>query len=143
MTAISKIIIRDFTVNPALIGMDAINKAKYHTRHITDSVVASMPRAVSENGQIHFLNVGSKVSVFPTLEAANHGLRPADPHSLIAFNVANPDFANTHRNVTEWIDENGVVCCAAFSRFGYSHYADFCHAVGGWYDRWWFACVSE
>ena len=138
------IVTRDYTCDPALIGMDAIN-ATGRSKYVTNSVVEAMPRATFESGQSHFFRVGKTMKVRqPAIEAAKRGLRLVDPHTLAAFNAANPEFADTHPNATEWDGKNGNACCAAFGRWSDDERSvlvfqndDDCR------DGWWFAGFSE
>lgn len=143
MNAMTDVITRDFTCDPALIGMDAIN-ATGRNKYVTDSVVKVMPHATAGSGQIHFFKVGAILEVRqPMQEAFRRGLRLVDPHTLAAFNAANPEFADTHPNGTEWEDDNGSACCAAFDRCGGERSVGVGKNVSGWDDLWWYAGVSE
>ena len=144
MSAISDIITRDFTCDPAITGMDAIN-ATGREKYVTDSVVEAMPHATSESGQTHFFKVGKTLKVRqPAQEAAKRGLRLVDPHTLVAFNAANPEFADTHPNATEWDDENGNACYAAFRRWFHDKRVVCVDQFDlDWDDLWWFAGFSQ
>jgi hypothetical protein len=140
MTANS--ITRDFTVNPALVGMAAIN-ATGCKQYVTERVAQAMPRATDESGQIHFFRVDMILEVGqPALEAAKRGLVIADPHTLAAFNAANPEFAGTHPNVTVW-DKNGYACYATFTGRGSKRFVSV--RQGGYHlgGSWWFAGVRK
>ncbi len=137
------IIIRDFVCDTDLIGMDAIN-ATGCKKYVTDSMVEAMPRATLQSGQIHFFKVGTTLKVGqPAQEAAKRGLRLVDPHTLAAFNAANPEFADTHPNGTEWDDASGNACCAAFDRWGGGRSVSVGRNDNFWYGSWWFAAVSN
>ncbi len=137
------IIIHSFTCDPTLIGMDAIN-ATNRKKYVTDSVVKTMPRGAASSGQIHFFKVGTTLEVGqPAQEAAKRGLRLADPHTLAAFNAANPKFADTHPNGTEWDDASGIACYATFDRWNDERNVSVEQSDSGWADDWWFAAVSN
>jgi hypothetical protein len=159
------LIARPFTCDLMVTGMAAID-ATGREKYVSYSVVAAMPCATAANGTLYFFRVKRELKVCqPAVEATKLGLRLADPHTLAAFNKANPEFADTHPNATEWLDENGIACYAAFrtdsnatewlDENGIAYHAVFRRWDGDrrhvsifqndndWHDYWWFAAVSE
>lgn len=138
----AKIITREFVVNLNLVGMAAID-ATGRTKYVTDSVVAAMPRATAESGVIYFFPTGRYVPVSEVdAEYEKYGLVAVDPHSLSAFNTANPAFADTHPNGTQWINADGEVCYATFLRYRDERSVDVGRDDDDWRDNWWLAGVK-
>lgn len=135
-----RIIILPFVVDPALVGMAAID-ATGRVKNVDERVVEAMPRATVATGQIHFFNVGWELAAgeLPSV-AARLGLHLVDPHTLAAFNAANPGFAYTRPNTTEWVNEAGEPCYATFTRWldNRTVYVGQIKVRG---DHWWFAGV--
>lgn len=139
----SGIIIREFTVCFRLVGMAAI-EATGRAKYVHANVVASMPGPTAPEGKLHFFQTGRYTPAAEVeAEYSKRGLVAVDPHTLCAFNAANPEFANERPNVTQWKDAKGDFCYASF--FGWDGgrvvYVDL--SDDGWYDYWWFAGVGK
>lgn len=145
MTIVSdSIIIRDFVVDLALVGMAAIDATGWE-KYVSESVVEAMPRATTPTGQIHFFCVGKRLKRLgpgeAAIEAVKRCLHLCDPHTLAAFNAANPQFADTHPNLTEWVNKAGEPCYASFARWGADPHVFIEQKDKLWDEFWWFAGV--
>lgn len=112
----SGIIVRDFVADLSLVGMVAID-ATGRRKFVDDCVVMAMPRAVVPGGKICFFGSGSKATTsFDEVEAgySKRGLVAVDPHTLTAFNAANPGFADTYPNSTLWRNADDYPCSMSF-----------------------------
>ena len=139
----SEIMSYEFTVDLNLVGMDAI-RASGCQFYGDESVVAAMSRATVARGKIRFFKAGRFVPAHKKeAECAKYGLKPVDPHTLAAFNMANPEFADSHPNCTQWVDEEGKLCCAFFYGRHDVRYVRVHRNIGAWDDRWWLAGVSK
>lgn len=137
----AKIITREFAVDLNLVGMAAID-ATGRTKYVDKKVVAAMPRATAESGVIYFFPTGRYVPVGEVdAEYEKYGLVAVDPHSLSAFNAANPEFADNHPNATQWRDVDGF-CGATFDGWDGERYVDVYRRDRAWYDTWWLAGVK-
>jgi hypothetical protein len=139
----SGVIVRDFSVDLSLVGMDAVN-ATGRAFYGDKNVVANMPRATLPEGKLQFFQTGRYTPVGEVdAEYAKRGLRPVDPHTLCAFNAANPEFADTHPNGTQWKDIKGNFCCACFDRSSGERGVFVLQFDVVWGDDWWFAGVGK
>ena len=139
----SGLIVRDFAVDPTIVGMDAINATR-RAFYGDKDVVGTMPHATVPNGQLHFFQTGRYTPV-GELEAeyAKRELVACDPHTLCAFNAANPEFADTHPNGTQWKDAGGNFCYAVFNRWDVERRVSVSRSGDDWSDGWWFAGFSK
>lgn len=139
----TNILVRDFTVDLNLVGMAAIN-ATGRVKYVNDRVVANMPRATVSEGKLHFFQTGRYTTVAQVeAEYSKRGLVAVDPHTLCAFNAANPEFADERPNGTQWKDANGDFRYATFSRWNGERSVDVLRSDRGWNDGWWFAGVGK
>jgi hypothetical protein len=135
----SRILIRDYTVDQSVTGMAAIS-ATGRTFWGHQKVAEDMPRALSSSGKIHFFQTGSYTPASELArEAKKRGLVLADPHSLAAYNKANPYFAKDHPNATQWQDDQDKVCSATFSGWYAERDVEVCRRDSIWKDDRWFA----
>lgn len=141
--ASSGIIVRNFTVDLSLVGMDAIN-ATGRVFYGHKNVVAKMSRATLPEGKLHFFQAGRYMQAHEVeAEYSKRGLVPIDPHTLCAFNGANPEFADTHPNGTQWKDVDRHLGYTHFCRSSGERYV-IVHWDGNiWYDYWWFAGIRK
>lgn len=139
----SGLLIREVVVDLSLIGMAAIDATK-SIKYIIESVVTSMPRATAATNRLHFFQTGRYTSVAELeAEADKRGLTLVDPHTLAAFNAANPEFADTRPNVTQWKDQKGNFCYALFYGSRGERRVRVYRHDHGWDHGWWFAGVSK
>jgi hypothetical protein len=137
--AVSGMIIRHVAVDLSLSAQDAI-KATGRAMYLNDSVVATMPRGVSTEVDVHFFRLGRYVGSADLLkEYELRGLEPVDPFLLAAVNQADPAFADSHPNGTQWTDAKGKFCCTLFHRWNDERIASVYQDGGGWCGYWWFA----
>lgn len=111
---VNSTIIYRIRVNRGLTQLEAIN-AMSRVETLEPSVVAGMPKGEEGEVEIHFF----ELDYDPTLieldrEMKARRLTP-DPIALYAFNEANPAFADSSVNATQWRDEGGNACCIVFS----------------------------
>lgn len=139
----SGIIIRDFTVDLSLIGMAAI-EATGRAKYVNDYVVETMPCATLPEGKLYFFQTGRYTPVAEVeAEYSKRGLVAVDPHTLAAFNAANPEFADERPNGTQWKDADGDFCYATFHGWSDGRYANVDQGDGDWDDGWWLAGVGK
>ena len=139
----SGIIVRDFTVCFRLVGMAAI-EATGRAKYVHANVVASMPGPTAPEGKLHFFQTGRYTPAAEVeAEYSKRGLVAVDPHTLAAFNAANPEFADERPNVTQWKDADGGFCYATFGGWRGMRRVGVGHSDGGWFDCWWFAGVGK
>lgn len=141
--AVSNMIIRHVTVDLGLTGQQAL-KATGRVRYTTDSVVSAMPRPTVTEASVYFFNIGRDVSCADLYkEYELRGLEPVDPFTLAAVNKADPAFADSHPNATQWTDVNDKFCYEAFTRWGDERGVRVYQFVGDWLGEWWFGGVRK
>lgn len=141
--AVSGMIFRRTTVDLSSSAQNAI-KATGRAMHLNDSVVATMPRGVSTEVDVHFFRLGCYVSCADLLkEYELRGLEPADPFSLAAVNQTDPAFADSRPNGTQWTDTKGNFCYALFNRWDGERGVLVRRLGGDWPDGCWFAGVRK
>lgn len=139
----SGMIVHDFAVDLTLVGMAAIN-ATGRTKYVNDHVVETMPRATVPNGKLHFFQTGRYTPAAEVeAEYSKRGLVAVDPHTLAAFNAANPEFADERPNSTQWKDADGGFCYAGFSRWLGGRRVHVDRGDDDWSGFWWFAGVGK
>src|SRR3989344_2114109 len=116
-------------------AIDAIGRNKY----VDDSIVATMPVGDGpEETELVYFRLGRYVSEDDLAkEYETRGLVP-DHQAQCAANEADPAFADTHPNGSQWKDGkkwNFV----SFHRGDGERYVGCCRGVSGWGDGWWFA----
>lgn len=117
-------------------ALDATGRKQY-----TDSaVVAQMPgQGEGEEGiDVYFLPLRKRTNVADAQKALeDHGLKP-DAYAVSAVNEADPSFADSHPNMTQWVDSEGNHCYVAFNRWGDERRV-ICDRHGlAWGGGWWF-----
>ena len=142
--AISNLIVRTATVNRKRSAKEALT-ATGRVQYVTDSVVAEMPNGTAEEVEVLFFNLGRTVSNAELdKEYELRGLKPAGPFSLAAVNEADPAFADTKPNGTQWKNAKGKYCFASFRRWDDGlRYVSVRQRDFDWDDRWWFAGVRK
>lgn len=135
------VIVRGFSVDLTLIGMDAVN-ATGRVFYGDKSIVAAMPRATATAGEIHFFKPRrfNPTEKFDD-EHSKRGLVPADPHTLAGFVSANQEFVDDHPLGTKWLDENGNVCFVTFDDWGGRRRVLFGQGDFDSHPDWWLAGV--
>jgi hypothetical protein len=139
-------LVYDYKVDTSLVGMHAIRASGriFSGNEQNLKVVEAMPKATRESGKIYFFQTGRDTPVGElAAEAKKRGLVLVDPHTLSSFNKANPEFADTHPNGTQWIDENGNVCYAIVSVWDGERHVDVDRREYDWPGDWWFAGFRE
>lgn len=119
--------------------IDATGRKQY----IDKEVVASMPKGEGKKVEVTFFQVGSFISPDDLAKKFDeHGLKP-DPYAQSAVNEADPSFADTHPNGTQWQDANGKWCYIAFARWHGERYVHVNRDGSVWGDYWWFGGVRK
>jgi hypothetical protein len=114
---------------------------KQYTDH---DVVKRMPKGEGEEVDVIFFKLGRYVTNYELeKEYELRGLKPADPYSLGAVNEADPAFADSHLNGTQWKDALGKWCYIAFRRWRDGPFVRVVRHDDGWGDRWWFAGLRK
>lgn len=105
-------------------------------------VLSTMPRGKAGAVEIVFVKFGRYIKADSLVEELRQqGLALADPFTLMAWNAVNREFADTHPNTTEWLDDAGKYCYATFDRWNGKRRVDVGRDVDGWSGGWWFAGV--
>ena len=143
--AISGLIARRVKVDRTRTPQGAIN-ATGRTPYTNSSVVNNMPGQTGDpEVEVVFFRIGRTIKVTElAAEYESRGLVPADPYSLAAVNEAEPAFADTYPNGTQWQDAEGQYCFAAFARwFDGGRHVRVRRLGNDWRDRWFFAGVRK
>lgn len=135
--AISEMLVREVEVDYDIPPEEAIHATK-RVEYLNDEVVVGMPRNGKGKKRV-------KVYFFPLRKFTNveavqklieqHGLTP-DPYAIAAVNKADPTFADSHPNGTQWVDEKGRHCCARFCRWGGGRTVRVYRRGGAWSGPW-------
>lgn len=138
------ILTRDVLIDLSLVGMQAIN-ATGRKQYANKAVVATMPHAQNTQAKIHFFNGGRYLPVGEVqAEVEKRGFKSlVDPHTLAAFNTANPEFADTHPNCTQWVGVDGKFCYEAVDRWNDERDVSVSRHDVAWDGSWWFAALGE
>jgi hypothetical protein len=114
-------------------------------QHISDSVVADMPKGEGDKVEVVFFKVGHKISdVDLDKEYARRGLVPADAYSQAVVNETDPAFTDDHANGTHWQDKDGNWCFLTFRRWPHERRVRVGMGEGDWGDgNWWFAGIRK
>jgi hypothetical protein len=148
--AISKFIVRRISVNCNRTSQQAID-ATGRKQYTNASVVATMPRAISDKAEVHFFKPRPEsydengfISDDKLEEEFKFvGLVPVDPVSLAAVNEEDPAFADNYPHGTHWKDADGKWYFAAFSRWIDERSVYVYRDDSGWDGSWWFAGVRK
>ena len=86
----------------------------------SDALYETMPKGKGETADIYLFKPQPGSELLLTDEYEMRGLIPADPYSLVAMNVAEPEFCLEHQNATIWENPEGDRCAVLVgkSRFG-------------------------
>jgi hypothetical protein len=110
-------------------------------QHIMSQVVSTMPRRRGDEKEVHLFELGYS----PTprqLYAEFRARRLApDPMALIALNEADPAFADSQPNVTQWRNKEGEACCLVFNCFAAERRVYVYKCLGKWPTGYRFAGV--
>ncbi|MGI9118120.1 MAG: hypothetical protein ACR2IQ_01050 [Minisyncoccia bacterium] len=141
--AIADMIIRTVKVNRNRSAKEALN-ATGRAQYVNDDVVATMPMGAGEEVDMCFFKVSRTISCNNLQKEYDLRGIESDPIAQMAYNEANPEFADSQPNATQWKDANGKWCYAAFFRWGGDE-----RGVGvdrfdrGFDDGWWFGGVRK
>lgn len=134
--AMSEIIVRRAKVNRDRTPQEVVD-ATGRKQYINKEVLATLPKGEGDEVDVYFVPTKRYVPVaeVPAF-LAQYGLVP-DPRAQAAVNEADPSFADTYPNGSQW----GNNCCLAFRRWdgGRDVYCDRYDRV--WHDGWWLAGV--
>jgi len=140
---VSKIIIRRVSVDRTRSAQEALD-ATGRKQYTDKKVVATMPKAMSSETEVHFVNFGEYVPARELKDRVDAlGYRLADPFTLAAFNEADPSFADEHPNGTQWKDKNGKFCYAIFYDWYDARWVYVDQGDDVWGGRWWVAVVRK
>jgi hypothetical protein len=113
-------------------------------QYVNDTVAAEMPHGNASEVDVYFFKLGRYVNCADLFkEYELRGLAPVDPFSLAAVNQADPAFADTNPNGTQWTDSKGKFCCEAFSRWSDKRSVRVGQNDYDWNDRWCFGGVRK
>lgn len=140
--SISKMVVRSVKVNRTLTPQEAIHATK-RAEYLNDEVVNGMPHGTLEEVEVCFFPLEKFTSVADVQQIlVDRGLEP-DPQALAAVNEADPVFADSHPNGTQWVDGSGKHCYLAFRRWYGERLVDCDRGEFGWSDRWWIGGVRK
>lgn len=139
--AVSKLIFRTVKVDRSLIGKAALDATGRRQDVDDKKVVATMPQGKGDEVELIFIkNLCFRTDPEVNQLLGEHGLVPADPHELAAFNAANPEFADDHPNATHWLNSTGEWCFICFHRWDHDGRDVYVGRNDGTWDGcWWFA----
>ena len=140
--ALSEIIVRRVKVDRSRDPQAAISATK-RAEYTNSEVVSRMPQCEGEEVDVYFFPLKRTTNVSDFQKALdNHGLKP-DPYAIMAVNEADPAFADTHPNATQWVDEEGHHCSVAFYRWGDEREVTCFRYERAWRDGWWVGGVRK
>ena len=117
-------------------------KACDRKEFVNQDVLSTMPRGKAGAIEIVFVKFGRYIKANSLVEELRQqGFALTDPFTLMAWNAVNREFADTHPNTTQWLDDAGKYCYAAFHRWYVKRHVLVRRGDDGWNDGWWFACV--
>ncbi len=143
-------------LNPSCSSQMVVDGAgRYWVEQYSSSeIVNSMPRDAGKEKTVHLFHVGSYLTNDELeKEFRRRNLKPATPDVLVAVNKIAPDFADTHPNLTHWMNTDGLWYFIAFDRFDSWHadivgpkwiglrYVCIARAPNRYHRFWWFAGV--
>ncbi len=116
--------------------------------------VAAMPDADPNEKEIFFvkpppkigyLNKGKELRECCRLHRPSTPLKPANPHSVAAFNKSQRDFADKHPNATQRVIEgnNPEFYYLSCGRYGQDRGVYVSSRTYGWDTLWWFGMVPD
>lgn len=119
-------------------AIDATGRRQYVDRE----VVATMPRCDGDQVELEFFKLdlsarGGWISNSDLQKEFESRKLVPDPMAQIAFNKANPAFADDHPNATLWKDADGKWCYLAFY-LCVERRVDCGRNEHGWHENWWF-----
>lgn len=118
-------------------------KATGRNLYVNDTVVKEAPIATKMKQKIYLFKKDSSTSCTQLeKEYEKRNLLPADLQTHIAFNKANPEFADTKPNAIQWKNAKGSFCCAIFI-FGGSRNVHVLQGDDAWNDYYWFVGVGK
>lgn len=119
--------------------VDATKRAKY----ISEDVLATMPKGKGNKKKVVFFKENKFISPEDLVRKFKDLRLEPDPYALAAVNEADPEFADTYPNCTQWKDGEGNWCYIAFGRYGGERYVDVDRNDHDWHDDWWFGGVPQ
>jgi hypothetical protein len=140
----SEMIVRHVKVNRSRKPQQVLD-ATGRKQYVNSEVVAQMPGQGEgeEEVNVYFFPLREMTSVADAQKALeDHGLKP-DAYAVAVVNEADPSFADSYPNGTQWVDSKGKHCCTAFDRWGGGRRV-VCYCSGdGWSDDWWLGGVHK
>lgn len=139
---INKMIIRKVKVSRARTPQEAID-ATGRDKHLNSDLLSAMPRSAVEEVEVCFLPLAKHTNARDVQQILkDYGLEP-DPYALAAVNEADPAFADSHPNGTQWINDDGKYCYLLFSRWKNKRYVFYWCNNYIWDDYWWIGGVRK
>ena len=145
---VSDLIVRRVKVNRGRTPQEVLDAT--HRKQYTDrKVVDSMPKGEGDEVEVVFFKLdlsarnGHISDDDLDKEFELRGLKPADPYSVAAVNVADPAFADEMPHGTHWKNADGKWCFASFGRWGDAREVYVDRHVGDWFGDWWFAGLRK
>lgn len=135
-----ELITRTVAVNRTRTNEEAM-AATGRKQFLIADVISTMPRC-EDDFSATFVSLNRKVHVAKLdNELAKLGWElVVDPVGLAAINEADPAFADTYPNGTQWKDAEGNYCYVVFNGRGDERAVGVNRARGYWSCRKWFAC---
>ncbi len=116
--------------------LDATGRVQYTNSEVVGLIPGKGESEKEED--VYFIPLNGKDTSAKAVQDLldEHGLKP-DGYAVAAVNEADPGFADSHPNATQWVDENGNHCYVTFSWWGGGERRVFCYrGEGGWDDDW-------
>jgi len=133
---LSEMIVLRIKVNRVRTPQEMLN-ATGRTQYADCEIVDTMPRNGGDEVDVCFFPLRKFTSVENVQKLIEqHGLKP-DPYAVGAVNEADPAFADSHPNGTQWVDSKGKHCYAVFYRWDGVRHVSVGRDEGDWAGRWW------
>ena len=142
--AVSALVVRSWTSDRTRTSEQVI-KETGRRQYVDANVVKTMPRGTGSHGQTTFFKLdlskrGGYISCADLgKEFALRALLPEYPDHLADINKADPVFADTHPNATQWQDADGNYCYAIFGRWVGERFVSVNRFGNDWRGSYWFA----
>lgn len=145
MTEIVKVV----KVNRSRTVQEALDSTGRDEQFVNRTIASNAPKGEGDEVEIVFFKPDlSKHGGFISDDDLEkkfelHGLKPADPISLAAFNEANPTFADEKPHGTHWKDDKGKWCYLIFHFSNGERWVELAGHYTYWSGEWSFACFRR
>ena len=135
----SNMVVCSAPVNRMRASMEVF-KATGRVQYVNEAVEIAMTLCTGDHVEMLFVNLGRLVACAKLDgELEKLGLELiVDPVGLAGINEADPTFADSHPNGTQWKDADGNYCCAVFYRWNDERFVNVSQHDLDWTDDWWF-----